>query len=70
MAHVHRDVPATIGEAALEARTSDDTIRRAFDAGILEGVRTASGLRLIDRASLVAFIQARAEDQRGRRARR
>jgi excisionase family DNA binding protein len=57
----------TCGEAARAAEVSDDTIRRAFDAGELAGMRTASGLRLIDRAALEAYARARAEKRAAER---
>jgi excisionase family DNA binding protein len=57
----------TVGEAARAAIVSDDTIRRAFDAGELAGVRTAGGLRLIERAALEAFACERAEHRAAKR---
>jgi excisionase family DNA binding protein len=57
----------TVGEAARAAVVSDDTIRRAFDAGELAGTRTASGLRLIDRAALEAYARSRAEHKAAER---
>ena len=59
----------TVGEAARAATTSEDTIRRELDAGRLSGVRTASGLRLIDRAALEAFARDRAERRASKGAR-
>lgn len=63
------DVPATVSEAARRAGTSEDTIRRKFDTGELAGVRTAGGLRLIDRAALEAFADGLAESRKARRRR-
>ncbi len=57
----------TVGEAARAAIVSIDTIRRAFDAGDLAGMRTASGLRLIDRAALEAYARSRAEHRAAER---
>ena len=51
--------PATTSEAARIARCSEDTIRKAVDTGRLAAVRTATGLRLIDRQALAAFAAAR-----------
>jgi excisionase family DNA binding protein len=53
-------IPATVGEAARVSVVSEDTIRRAFDAGRLAGVRTSTGLRLIDRDALEAFARQQA----------
>ena len=60
-------VPMTIAEVARAKDRSEDTVRRWFDAGKLTGVRTASGLRLIDPASLVNVVGGRR--RRGRRNR-
>jgi excisionase family DNA binding protein len=57
-------IPATVGEAARVSICSEDTIRRAFDVGDLAGVRTSTGLRLIDRDALEVFARQRAERRR------
>jgi hypothetical protein len=55
------DAPATVGEGARITGYSIDTIRKRFDRGELTGVRTASGLRLIDRQALERLAAERAQ---------
>ena len=59
-----RDIPVTVTEGVRISGYSADTIRRRFDAGLLTGVRTESGLRLIDRAGLEALAQEREAKRR------
>jgi len=59
MADRERKIPVQVSESAVRAECSRDTIQRAFDEGKLDGVRTASGQRLIDPDSLAKFIALR-----------
>ncbi len=56
-----------VSEAARRAEVSEDTIRRLFDRGILAGVRTSGGVRLLEPGAVDAFVRERAE-KRGDRA--
>jgi excisionase family DNA binding protein len=60
-------VPVLVGEAARIAEKSEDFIRQKVDCGEIAAMRTRSGVRLIDRSSLDAFLRRRAE-RRGREA--
>jgi excisionase family DNA binding protein len=60
------DVPATVSEGARITGWSEDTVRRKFDAGEIPGVRTTSGLRLLERAALEALAAERQRRTFGR----
>ena len=48
----------SVGQAADVLGVSPDTVRRWIDRGELEGTRTASGRRRVDRVALARFAQA------------
>ncbi len=47
----------TVADAAKRARVSESTVRRWCDRGVLPHGRTASGVRLVKRGDLVAFMR-------------
>ena len=56
------NVLLTAQDAGLELKpvpVSARTIRRMFDEGVLQGVRTAGGMRLIPRAEIERLNQVR-----------
>lgn len=53
-----------VSEAARLAGTSTDLMRLALDRGDVAGFRTASGLRVFDRASVEAFAAKRQRERR------